>query len=80
MRGVRGRGQKEIKSDVDSKVVGKEEGRSDSKSLDSSTKKRTDEIDAIFERAKKVYVRCLSSLSRQADDRSCAAQTDGRMI
>ncbi|KAL8276164.1 hypothetical protein RQP46_011422 [Phenoliferia psychrophenolica] len=56
VRAVRGKGQKDIKSDVDAKVVNKEEGRGDTKKLDASTKKRTDEVDAIFEQAKRVLM------------------------
>ncbi|KAK4701881.1 ribosome recycling factor, partial [Phenoliferia sp. Uapishka_3] len=56
IRAVRGKGQKEIKSDVDAKLANKEEGRADTKKLDAATKKRTDEVDAIFEQAKKVLM------------------------
>ena len=80
VRAIRGKGQKDIKADVDAKIVNKEDGRGDTKKvgadsvqkcmscvltqvsgpqLDVSTKKRTDEVDAIFEQAKRVYARVI---------------------
>ncbi|GAA5885034.1 hypothetical protein JCM6882_007203 [Rhodosporidiobolus microsporus] len=56
IRQIRTDGQKEIKADVDKKVIGKEEGRSEGKKLDDSTKKKTAEVDKIFEEAKKVLL------------------------
>ncbi|GAA6012642.1 hypothetical protein JCM10207_009066 [Rhodosporidiobolus poonsookiae] len=56
VRQVRTDGQKEIKADVDNKVIGKEEGRSEGKKLDDATKKKTAEVDKIFEDAKKVLM------------------------
>lgn len=73
IRATRGKGQKDIKLDLDGKVIGKEEARTEGKAvrfllflletnelmckqLDTTTKKRTDEVDTIFERAKKVFV------------------------
>ncbi|GAA6060290.1 hypothetical protein JCM10212_002931 [Sporobolomyces blumeae] len=54
IRQVRMDGQKEIKKDLDGKIVGKEEARSENKRLDDATKKKTAEVDKIFEEAKKV--------------------------
>ncbi|GAA5871924.1 hypothetical protein JCM8547_003305 [Rhodosporidiobolus lusitaniae] len=54
VRQVRTDGQKEIKADVDRKVIGKEEGRAEGKKLDEATKKKTAEVDKIFDQAKKV--------------------------
>ncbi|GAA5829015.1 hypothetical protein JCM11251_004098 [Rhodosporidiobolus azoricus] len=56
VRQVRIDGQKEIKADVDGKIIGKEEGRTEGKKLDESTKKKTAEVDKIFEEAKKVLL------------------------
>ncbi|CEQ39071.1 SPOSA6832_00585 [Sporobolomyces salmonicolor] len=56
IRQVRTDGQKEIKADVDAKVVGKEEARTETKKLDDATKKKTAEVDKIFEDAKKVLM------------------------
>ncbi|SGY40147.1 BQ5605_C003g02329 [Microbotryum silenes-dioicae] len=56
VRNLRTRGQKEIKQDLSTSVVSKEEARSDGKNLDAATKKRTDEIDGIFAEAKKVLM------------------------
>ncbi|BGP19025.1 hypothetical protein JCM10213_009265 [Rhodosporidiobolus nylandii] len=56
VRQVRTDGQKEIKADVDRKVIGKEEGRAEGKKLDDATKKKTAEVDKIFEDAKKVLL------------------------
>ncbi|GAA5970001.1 hypothetical protein JCM3765_007273 [Sporobolomyces pararoseus] len=54
IRMIRNEGQKEIKKDLDNKIIGKEEGRQESKKLDELTKKKTTEVDKIFEDAKKV--------------------------
>ncbi|GAA6010897.1 hypothetical protein JCM11491_004590 [Sporobolomyces phaffii] len=54
IRQTRNDGQKEIKKDVDAKVVGKSEGIAEGKKLDEATKKKTAEVDKIFEDAKKV--------------------------
>ncbi|BGP45474.1 hypothetical protein JCM10450v2_001293 [Rhodotorula kratochvilovae] len=54
VRQVRTDGQKEIKRDQDSKVVGKEEARAEGKKLDDATKKKTAEVDRIFEEAKRI--------------------------
>ncbi|GAA5924998.1 Rrf1p [Sporobolomyces koalae] len=56
IRQTRNDGQKEIKSDIDAKVIGKEEGRGEGKKLDETTKKRSAEVDKIFEDAKKVLM------------------------
>ncbi|GAA5901987.1 Rrf1p [Sporobolomyces salmoneus] len=56
IRQTRNDGQKEIKKDVDGKVIGKEEGRQEGKKLDEGTKKKTAEVDKIFEDAKKVLM------------------------
>ncbi|GJN88037.1 hypothetical protein Rhopal_000993-T1 [Rhodotorula paludigena] len=56
IRQVRIDGQKEIKRDVDGKVIGKEEARGEGKKLDDATKKKTAEVDKIFEDAKKVLM------------------------
>ncbi|GAA5973268.1 hypothetical protein JCM11641_003042 [Rhodosporidiobolus odoratus] len=56
VRQIRTDGQKEIKADVDRKVVGKEEGRAEGKKLDDATKKKTAEVDKIFEDAKRVLL------------------------
>ncbi|KAM0746253.1 ribosome recycling factor [Meredithblackwellia eburnea MCA 4105] len=52
VRAVRARGVREIKD----KVGSKDEGRSEGKKLDAATKKRTDEVDTIFEQAKTVLM------------------------
>ncbi|GAA6035009.1 hypothetical protein JCM8097_002141 [Rhodosporidiobolus ruineniae] len=56
VRQVRTDGQKEIKKDVDGKVIGKEDGRAEGKKLDDATKKKTAEVDKIFDEAKKVLM------------------------
>ncbi|GAA5902801.1 hypothetical protein JCM5296_002885 [Sporobolomyces johnsonii] len=56
IRQVRTDGQKEIKADVDAKVIGKEESRTETKKLDDATKKKTAEVDKVFEDAKKVLM------------------------
>ncbi|GAA6053682.1 hypothetical protein JCM3770_001694 [Rhodotorula araucariae] len=56
VRQVRTDGQKDIKRDQDAKVVGKEEARTEGKKLDDATKKKTGEVDRIFEEAKKVLM------------------------
>lgn len=49
-------GQKDIKRDVDAKVVGTSEARTEGKKLDDATKKKTAEVDKIFEDAKRVLM------------------------
>lgn len=49
-------GQKDIKRDVDDKVVGTSEARTEGKKLDDATKKKTAEVDKIFEDVKKVLL------------------------
>ncbi|TNY23340.1 ribosome recycling factor-domain-containing protein [Rhodotorula diobovata] len=56
VRQVRIDGQKEIKRDQDNKIVGKDEARTEGKKLDDATKKKTAEVDRIFEEAKKVLM------------------------
>ncbi|KPV76869.1 uncharacterized protein RHOBADRAFT_42082 [Rhodotorula graminis WP1] len=56
VRQVRIDGQKEIKRDQDAKIVGKDEARTEGKKLDEATKKKTAEVDRIFEDAKKVLM------------------------
>ncbi|GAA5867681.1 hypothetical protein JCM3774_003373 [Rhodotorula dairenensis] len=49
-------GQKDIKRDVDDKVVGTSEARTEGKKLDDATKKKTAEVDKIFEDVKRVLL------------------------
>ncbi|BGP53528.1 hypothetical protein JCM8202_002732 [Rhodotorula sphaerocarpa] len=56
IRGHRIDGQKDIKRDVDEKVIGTSEARSENKRLDDATKKMTAEVDKIFEDAKRVLI------------------------
>ncbi|POY76139.1 hypothetical protein BMF94_0862 [Rhodotorula taiwanensis] len=49
-------GQKDIKKDVDAKVVGTSEARTEGKKLDDATKKKTAEVDKIFEDVKRVLL------------------------
>ncbi|KAL7005883.1 hypothetical protein EMMF5_004619 [Cystobasidiomycetes sp. EMM_F5] len=56
IRAVRNEGQKDLKTDQENKVVGEGDARKDAKHLDDSTKKRTDNVDVIFNRAKAVIM------------------------
>ncbi|KAK4052994.1 hypothetical protein OIO90_004118 [Microbotryomycetes sp. JL221] len=56
VRGVRTKSHKDIKADIDDKLSSKDEGQKDGKKLDTMTKKYTDEIDKIFDQARKVLL------------------------
>jgi len=56
IRHTRQQGQKDLKADQDNKVVGESDARKDAKHLTDATKKRTDEVDQVFNRAKKVLL------------------------
>lgn len=52
IRDARHKAQKQIKSDLDRKVVGKNEGDKESKKVEAETKKWTSQIDGLFEKMK----------------------------
>ncbi|CBQ67470.1 conserved hypothetical protein [Sporisorium reilianum SRZ2] len=52
IRDARHKAQKQIKSDVDRKVVGKSEGDKESKKVEAETKKWTAQVDQLFEKMK----------------------------
>lgn len=56
IRAHRHQGQKDLKADQDNKVVGDGDARKDAKHLQDATKKRTDEVDKIFNGARKVLL------------------------
>ncbi|EPQ32020.1 uncharacterized protein PFL1_00218 [Pseudozyma flocculosa PF-1] len=53
IRSARHSAQKQIKSDIDRKVIGKSEGDKEMKSIETETKKHSAEVDALFEKTKK---------------------------
>ncbi|BGO88935.1 hypothetical protein JCM10020v2_000555 [Rhodotorula toruloides] len=67
IRKVRTDGQKDIKRDTDQKIIGTSEARQEGKKLDDATKKKTAEVDRIFEDIKKMWVKS-ASLSRAPTD------------
>ena len=56
IRDARHRAQKQIKSDVDRKVVGKSEGDKESKKVEAETKKWTTQVDQLFEKMKQTLL------------------------
>jgi len=52
IRDARHKAQKQIKSDIDRKVVGKSEGEKEGKKVEAETKKWTTEVDKLFEKMK----------------------------
>ena len=52
IRDARHRALKQIKSDIDRKVVGKNEGDKETKKLEAETKKMTAQVDQLFEKMK----------------------------
>ncbi|KAN0066421.1 hypothetical protein ACQY0O_000515 [Thecaphora frezii] len=53
IRSARHAAQKQIKSDVERKVIGKSEGDKEMKSIETETKKYTAEVDTLFDKTKK---------------------------
>ncbi|BGP22235.1 ribosome recycling factor [Rhodotorula toruloides] len=56
IRKVRTDGRKAIKRDTDQKIIGTSEARQEGKKLDDATKKKTGEVDKIFEDIKKILL------------------------
>lgn len=52
IRDARHKAQKQIKSDIDRKVVGKNEGEKESKKVEAETKKWSTQVDQLFEKMK----------------------------
>ncbi|SPO19724.1 uncharacterized protein UTRI_00115_B [Ustilago trichophora] len=52
IRDARHKAQKQIKSDIDRKVVGKSEGEKESKKVETETKKFTTQVDQLFDKMK----------------------------
>lgn len=52
IRDARHRAQKQIKSDIDRKVVGKNEGEKESKMVEAETKKWSTQVDQLFDKMK----------------------------
>lgn len=56
IRDARHKAQKQIKSDIDRKVVGKSEGEKESKKVEAETKKWTTQVDQMFEKMKQTLL------------------------
>lgn len=56
IRSARHTAQKQIKTDIDNKVVGRSEGDKDMKRIEADTKKYTAQVDALFEKTKKTLL------------------------
>ncbi|KAK9900432.1 ribosome recycling factor [Cystobasidium minutum MCA 4210] len=56
IRAMRHQGQKDLKTDQDNKVIGTADARKDGQKLQDATKKRTDEVDKILAKAKKILL------------------------
>lgn len=56
IRDARHKAQKQIKSDIDRKVVGKSEGEKESKKVEAETKKFSTQVDQLFEKMKQTLL------------------------
>ncbi len=56
IRDARHKAQKQIKSDIDRKVVGKSEGEKESKKIEAETKKWSTQVDQLFEKMKQTLL------------------------